>query len=141
MSYAGDNDVPMPRTTKSAIPHIPHIRSLQKACNLHARILMGVLSQKPVPTGLPAEPMASFETRFSASDGGGAHMPAAAIPSSDAVYGQVTALLTSAKAKDSQTARDVARIAQHHLYLMFTTVANAGLHSFAPDVSGNPEST
>jgi hypothetical protein len=43
-------------------------------------------------------------------------------------------------AVDSQTARDAARIGDHHLRLIFNTIANASLTAFAPDVFGNVES-
>ncbi|KAJ6593731.1 hypothetical protein B0H19DRAFT_847343, partial [Mycena capillaripes] len=108
----------------------------------HARILMGHLSQSALPIRLPASHMATFEARFASAEDVDAQLNetlASAIPPSLSVYEQVSAFLNTAKAMDSQTASDAARVGDHHLRAAFSAIANAGLHSFTPDVFDNPE--
>ncbi|KAJ7028604.1 hypothetical protein C8F04DRAFT_1188413 [Mycena alexandri] len=101
---------------------------------------MGLLSQQAVPTRFPAKAMASFETGFSSADDVDGDMPAAAMSLSDAVHGQVAAFLNSARVLDGQIAKDATSVGGHHLYCMFSAIADAGLPSFRPNVFGNPES-
>lgn len=111
--------------------------------NLHSRILMGLLSQSAVPIRLPADLMNQFEQRFSSPEDLDAQLNgilASAIPPTNSVYEQVAAFLHTARAMNSQTASDAARVGDHHLRSMYNAVANVGLHVFAPDVFGNPES-
>ncbi|KAF8190736.1 hypothetical protein K438DRAFT_2018587 [Mycena galopus ATCC 62051] len=128
------------------IPHTAVLGAavgLQRALNLHSRLLMGLLSQSAVPIRLPADIVAGFEQRFSSPEDLDGHLNsilAAAIPPTNSVYEQVAAFLNTAKAMTSQTATDAARVGDHHLHSMFNAVANAGLQVFAPDVFGNPES-
>ncbi|KAJ7844360.1 hypothetical protein B0H14DRAFT_2358665, partial [Mycena olivaceomarginata] len=116
---------------------------LQRAMNLHSRILMGLLSQSAVPICLPADLMNQFEQRFSSPEDLDAQLNGiltSAIPPTNSVYEQVAAFLHTARAMNSQTASDAARVGDHHLRSMYNAVANVGLHVFAPDVFGNPES-
>ncbi|KAJ7855445.1 hypothetical protein B0H14DRAFT_2353195, partial [Mycena olivaceomarginata] len=116
---------------------------LQRAMNLHSRILMGLLSQSAVPIRLPADLMNQFEQRFSSPGDLDAQLNgilASAIPPTNSVYEQVAAFLHTTRAMNSQTASDAARVGDHHLRSMYNAVANVGLHVFAPDVFGNPES-
>ncbi|KAJ6530234.1 hypothetical protein B0H19DRAFT_1273898 [Mycena capillaripes] len=116
---------------------------LQKACHLHLRILMRLLSQSAVPIRLTADEMAPFEARFRSAEDVDVQLAdilAAAIPPSNAIYEHVAAFLRSAEALSSQTAADARKVGDDNLRSMFSCVANAGLHSFTPDVFGNPES-
>ncbi|KAF8144795.1 hypothetical protein K438DRAFT_1992450 [Mycena galopus ATCC 62051] len=116
---------------------------VQKALHLHLRILMGLLSQSAVLTRLSVEDMAPFNARFASATDVDAHMTevlAAAIEPTTAVAERVAAFLRSVKVTSSQTAIDAARLGEHHLRTMFSALANAGIHSFTPDVFGNPES-
>ncbi|KAJ7761567.1 hypothetical protein DFH07DRAFT_771429 [Mycena maculata] len=84
-----------------------------------------------------------LESRFSSVDDIDAllsHIISAAIPPSTDMYRKISAFLKSVKVTDSQTARDAARIGDHHLRVIFNAIANAGLHVFEPDVFGNVES-
>ncbi|KAJ7315556.1 hypothetical protein DFH08DRAFT_820481 [Mycena albidolilacea] len=58
----------------------------------------------------------------------------------NSVYEQVATFLHTARAMNSQTASDVVQVGSHHLRSMYNAVANVGLHVFAPDIFGNPES-
>ncbi|KAJ6528180.1 hypothetical protein B0H19DRAFT_1274975 [Mycena capillaripes] len=116
---------------------------LQKACHLHLRILMHLLSQSAVPIRLTADEMAPFEAWFRSAEDVDVQLAdilAAAIPPSNAIYEHVAAFLRSAEALSSQTAADARKVGDDNLRSMFSCVANAGLHSFTPDVFGNPES-
>ncbi|KAJ7935735.1 hypothetical protein B0H13DRAFT_1590047, partial [Mycena leptocephala] len=116
---------------------------LQRALHLHLRILMGLLSQRDVPTRLSADAMAPFEARFACADDVDAQLSeilAAAIPPTSAIRQQVTDFLKTAKAAGTQTGADAHRVGEDHLRSIFNTVANAALPYFAPDVFGNPES-
>ncbi|KAF8158933.1 hypothetical protein K438DRAFT_1776840 [Mycena galopus ATCC 62051] len=87
--------------------------------------------------------MAPFEARFRSAEDIGAQLAdilAAAIPPSNAIYERVAAFLRSAKASGSQTAADAGKVGDDNLRSIFNCVANTGLHSFMPDVFGNPES-
>lgn len=104
---------------------------------------MNLLSQSAVPSRLPAEEMAPFEARFAAAEDLDAHLArilADSIPPSQAVYEHIAAFLRTAYATPSQISKDAKRVGDDHLRAMFSAVANAGFHSFLPDVFGNPES-
>jgi hypothetical protein len=104
---------------------------------------MGLLSQSAVPIRLPADLMNQFEQRFSSPEDLDAQLNgilASAIPPTNSVYEQVAAFLHTARVMNSQTASDAARVGDHHLRSVYNAVANVGLHVFAPDVFGNPES-
>ncbi|KAJ7145955.1 hypothetical protein C8R44DRAFT_723816 [Mycena epipterygia] len=116
---------------------------LQKAVNLHCRILMGLLSQSVAPIRLSTEAMAPFNSRFASVEDVDAQMTdilAAAIEPSAAVGEQVKEFLRTARGTATQTGSDAAAVGVDHLSAMFNAVANAGLHTFTPDVFGNPES-
>ncbi|KAJ7091611.1 hypothetical protein C8R44DRAFT_750514 [Mycena epipterygia] len=116
---------------------------VQKAVNLHCRILMGLLSQSAAPIRLSTEAMAPFNLRFASIEDMDAQMTdilAAAIEPSAAVGEQVKEFLRTARGTATQTGSDAAAVGVDHLSAMFNAVANAGLHTFTPDVFGNPES-
>ncbi|KAJ7312800.1 hypothetical protein DFH08DRAFT_717317, partial [Mycena albidolilacea] len=116
---------------------------LQRAMNLHSRILIGLLSQSAVPIRLPANLKNQFEQRFSSPEDLDAQLNgilASAIPPTNSVYEQVAAFLHTARAMNSQTASDAARVGDHYIRSVYNAVANVGLHVFAPDIFGNPES-
>ncbi|KAJ7321338.1 hypothetical protein DFH08DRAFT_713015, partial [Mycena albidolilacea] len=116
---------------------------LQRAMNLHSRILMGLLSQSAVPIRLPADLRNQFEQQFSSPEDLDAQLNgilASAIPPTNSVYEQVAAFLHTARAMNSQTASDAARVGDHHIHSVYNAIANVGLHVFVPDVFGNPES-
>ncbi|KAJ7870689.1 hypothetical protein B0H13DRAFT_1896102 [Mycena leptocephala] len=126
---------------RNAVPE--EAAGLQRALHLHLRILMGLLSQRDVPTRLSADAMAPFEARFACADDVDAQLSeilAAAIPPTSAIRQQVTDFLKTAKAAGTQTGADAHRVGEDHLRSIFNTVANAALPYFAPDVFGNPES-
>ncbi|KAJ7852863.1 hypothetical protein B0H13DRAFT_1904404 [Mycena leptocephala] len=126
---------------RNAVPE--EAAGLQRALHLHLRILMGLLSQRDVPTRLSADAMAPFEARFACADDVHAQLSeilAAAIPPTSAIRQQVTDFLKTAKAAGTQTGADAHRVGEDHLRSIFNTVANAALPYFAPDVFGNPES-
>ena len=104
---------------------------------------MGLLSQRDVLGRLSHNELAPFEARFSSAEDIDAQLSqiiSDAIPPSNDTYKKISAYLKSTKAVDSQTAKDAARVGDHHLRVIFNAIANAGLHAFAPDVFGNVES-
>lgn len=104
---------------------------------------MGLLSQSALPCRLSPAHLATFDARFTSADDVDAqlnHILSSAIPISVSVYEQVATFLKTAKATQSQIAQDASRVGDHLLRAAFSAVANTGLHSFAPDVFGNPES-
>ncbi|KAJ7839046.1 hypothetical protein B0H14DRAFT_2588226 [Mycena olivaceomarginata] len=97
---------------------------LQRAMNLHSRILMGLLSQSAVPICLPADLMNQFEQRFSSPEDLDAQLNG-------------RRLLTYRKGDEQPNSL---RCRASRRPSMYNAVANIGLHVFAPDVFGNPES-
>ncbi|KAJ7899813.1 hypothetical protein B0H13DRAFT_1883704 [Mycena leptocephala] len=132
-----------PKTGQSPVMRYQRRQRDYRALHLHLRILMGLLSQRDVPTRLSADAMAPFEARFACADDVDAQLSeilAAAIPPTSAIRQQVTDFLKTAKAAGTQTGADAHRVGEDHLRSIFNTVANAALPYFAPDVFGNPES-
>ncbi|KAJ7855451.1 hypothetical protein B0H14DRAFT_3448980 [Mycena olivaceomarginata] len=84
-----------------------------------------------------------FEQRFSSPEDLDAQLTVFSPPPyhpRNSVYEQVAAFLHTARAMNSQTASDATQVGDHHLRSMYNAVATVGLHVFAPDVFGNPES-
>ncbi|KAJ7325827.1 hypothetical protein DFH08DRAFT_816905 [Mycena albidolilacea] len=116
---------------------------VQKGIYLHLRVSMGLLTQRDVLPCISAQEMAKCDARFASDadlDTQMASIIAGAIPPTSHTYRTISDFLKKLPAVDSQTARDAARIGDHHLRFIFNAIANAGLTAFAPDVFGNVES-
>ncbi|KAF9060013.1 hypothetical protein BDP27DRAFT_1430579 [Rhodocollybia butyracea] len=118
-------------------------QGLQCALNLHIRVLWQLFTQNDIPPPVAGTLIDNFQKRFESSDDVRTQVDnliSKVAPASAAALAAVTAVQSSAHMGTSQIAKDTKHIDQDHLLAMFTTISNAGLSRWAPDVLGAVES-
>ncbi|KAJ7177612.1 hypothetical protein C8R46DRAFT_1328179, partial [Mycena filopes] len=110
------------------------------AMNLHIQCLWGILSATDVPEMPTATQVAVFQRRFATTDDWEAYRDTLTYDGDEAVE-KITALQRSALRKKSPIARNVAKMLDTNLHIMFSAVLSAGLQQWRPDVIGGTHDT
>ncbi|KAJ7186027.1 hypothetical protein C8R46DRAFT_937670, partial [Mycena filopes] len=109
--------------------------------NLHIQCLWGILSATDVPEMPTATQVAAFQRRFTTADEWEAYRDTFTYDGDEAIA-KITALRRSALLrKKSPIARNVARMLDTNLHIMFSAVLAAGLQQWRPDVIGGTHDT